>query len=89
MQGQPTLTEPLAAFLAKFVFNGVAPSPTELVVGTGLSAILSNVFYSLCEPGDAVGCACCLFVLRPVQESIPPPARFFSLLFCPICRALP
>ena len=48
------LTEPLAAFLAQFVFKGVQPNPSELVVGTGLSAILSNLFFSLCEPGDAV-----------------------------------
>ena len=54
MQGQPMLTEPLAAFLAQFVFKGVQPNPSELVVGTGLSAILSNLFFSLCEAGDAV-----------------------------------
>jgi aspartate/methionine/tyrosine aminotransferase len=54
MQGQPMLTEPLAAFLAQFVYQGVKPNPSELVVGTGLSAILSNLFFSLCEAGDAV-----------------------------------
>ena len=54
MQGQPMLVDPLADFMAANLYGGLRPDPSELVVGTGLSAILSNLFYCLCEAGDAV-----------------------------------
>lgn len=54
MQGQPRLRETLSNFLATHVFRGISPSPDELVVGTGVSAIILHLFYSICEAGDAV-----------------------------------
>jgi aspartate/methionine/tyrosine aminotransferase len=55
MHGQSMLREPLAAFMGKHIYKGaVIVDPEHLVVGVGLSAILSSLFYCICEAGDSV-----------------------------------
>jgi len=55
MQGQPMLTEPLARFLSAELMGGKVVVPAgELVCGTGVSSILSSLFFSICEESDTV-----------------------------------
>ena len=54
MSGQPPLKEALAAFLGRRVAKGCAVRPDDLVCASGLTSILSNFFYVLCEPGETV-----------------------------------
>ena len=54
MSGQPQLKEALAAFLGRRVAKGCAVRPDDLVCASGLTSILSNFFYVLCEPGETV-----------------------------------
>eukprot|EP00927_Polykrikos_kofoidii_P049997 TRINITY_DN43963_c0_g1_i1.p1 TRINITY_DN43963_c0_g1~~TRINITY_DN43963_c0_g1_i1.p1 ORF type:complete len:491 (+),score=70.00 TRINITY_DN43963_c0_g1_i1:92-1564(+) len=53
MTGQDMLLEPLAKFMEAHITH-VPVQPKELVCGTGVAAILSNLFFSICEAGDAV-----------------------------------
>eukprot|EP00930_Biecheleria_cincta_P058847 TRINITY_DN44644_c0_g1_i1.p1 TRINITY_DN44644_c0_g1~~TRINITY_DN44644_c0_g1_i1.p1 ORF type:complete len:495 (-),score=59.91 TRINITY_DN44644_c0_g1_i1:442-1761(-) len=53
MQGQVVLRQALSQFLERRVMKVPVP-PKELVCGTGVSAILSNLFYCICDDGDTV-----------------------------------
>ena len=65
MEGQDTLRESLAAFMRKYLLRlddsasyppsePPYPAASELICATGLSAIISNLFFCICEAGDAV-----------------------------------
>jgi len=54
MQGFDGFRGVLAKFLRERVFVGGDVQAGQLVCGVGVSAILSNLFYALCEPGDSV-----------------------------------
>lgn len=53
MQGQVALRRSVSAFLERRVTK-VPGRPDEVVCCTGVSALLSNLFYCLCEDGDLV-----------------------------------
>lgn len=53
MQGQVALRQSLSSFLERCIMKVPVPS-NELVCMTGVSAILSNLFYCICEDGDLV-----------------------------------
>jgi len=53
MQGQVALRQTLSTFLERHVMK-VPVQPNELVCMTGVSAILSNLFYCICDDGDSV-----------------------------------
>mmetsp|Transcript_62404 Transcript_62404/g.122567 ORF Transcript_62404/g.122567 Transcript_62404/m.122567 type:complete len:521 (+) Transcript_62404:134-1696(+) len=55
MHGFSMLRDPLAAFMGKHIYRGaVVVDPEDLVVGVGLSSILSSLFTCICEEGDSV-----------------------------------
>jgi len=54
MSGQPPFKEALASFLGNYIFKGCTVDADNLVCASGLTSILSNFFYVLCEPGETV-----------------------------------
>mmetsp|Transcript_6064 Transcript_6064/g.19123 ORF Transcript_6064/g.19123 Transcript_6064/m.19123 type:complete len:492 (+) Transcript_6064:224-1699(+) len=56
MEGRPELKKALARFLDARVVRGAKPAvqPEHLSCAAGAGAVLSNLFLSLCEAGDAV-----------------------------------
>eukprot|EP00929_Paragymnodinium_shiwhaense_P086686 TRINITY_DN47152_c0_g1_i1.p1 TRINITY_DN47152_c0_g1~~TRINITY_DN47152_c0_g1_i1.p1 ORF type:complete len:515 (-),score=115.81 TRINITY_DN47152_c0_g1_i1:177-1721(-) len=52
-QGQVALRRAFSSFLEHYVTKAPV-APEEIICGTGVSAILSNLFYCLCEEGDLV-----------------------------------
>jgi len=53
MQGQVALRQALSRFFERRVMKVPVPA-NELVCGAGVSAVVSNLFYCLCEEGDLV-----------------------------------
>jgi aspartate/methionine/tyrosine aminotransferase len=52
--GLPSFRQELSSFFQKYIFNGFAPSPDHLVVGSGCVAILTSLSILLFEDNESV-----------------------------------